>query len=265
MKKIVIPSVAIIGMLALGTLSISAQFTITIPNIPKIKKNKPQSSPSPEPSAPSTNQSAETTETASEPAKSVDNCSDAFTQVHTENMEKTRKEAEEYRPGLRDYYVEDFNDNRNEYLRAAISPSKRQEWLTSHNIARESYPCFVPLFDAIAAAAKKTLPTYTPTGYNIRNAAEERLMLGQVNDISEGRVLKVGLFSTTWKIAKDDYNFPTSRFKYGLIWARYPKLDDGFCRIIYVNIVQDYAGGGTYGDSYGNFIKSEPAGCPATK
>ena len=265
MKKIVIPSVAIIGMLALGTLSISAQFTITIPNIPKIKKNKPQSSPSPEPSAPSTNQSAETTETASEPAKSVDNCSDAFTQVHTENMEKTRKEAEEYRPGLRDYYVEDFNDNRNEYLRAAISPSKRQEWLTSHNIAKESYPCFVPLFDAIAAAAKKTLPAYTPTGYNIRNAAEERLMLGQVKDISEGRVLKVGLFSTTWKIAKDDYNFPTSRFKYGLIWARYPKLDDGFCRIIYVNIVQDYAGGGTYGDSYGNFIKSEPAGCPATK
>jgi len=171
MKKIVIPSVAIIGMLALGTLSISAQFTITIPNIPKIKKNKPQSSPSPEPSAPSTNQSAETTETASEPAKSVDNCSDAFTQVHTENMEKTRKEAEEYRPGLRDYYVEDFNDNRNEYLRAAISPSKRQEWLTSHNIAKERYPCFVPLFVPVAAAAKKTLPAYTPTGYNIRNSA----------------------------------------------------------------------------------------------
>lgn len=252
-----------ITLFALGSLSISAQFTITIPNIPKIKKTKPQSAPSPEPSAPSTSQPADTSDTASEPAKSADNCSDAFTQVHTENMEKTRKEAEEYRPGLRDYYVEDFNDRRNEYLRAAISPSKRQEWLTSHNIDKASYPCFVPLFDAIAAAAKRTLPTYMPKGYNIRNAAEERLMLGQVTDISEAKVLKTGLFSTTWKIAKDEYNFPTSRFKYGMIWARYPNLDDGFCRIIYVNIVQDYAGGGTYGDSYGNFIKSEPAGCPA--
>ena len=264
MKKIV-PSVAIIGMLALGSLTISAQFTITIPNIPKIKKTKPQPVPSPESSIPSTTRAADTTETVSEPAKSADSCSDGFTQVHTENMEKTRKEAEEYKPGLRDYYVQDFNDNRNEYLRAAISPSKRQEWLTSHNIAKESYPCFVPLFDAIAAAAKRTLPTYAPTGYNIRNAAEEKLMLGQVNDISQAKVLKVGLLSTTWRIAKDDYNFPTSRYKYGMIWARYPNLDDGFCRIIYVNIVQDYAGGGTYGDSYGNFIKSEPAGCPATK
>lgn len=264
MKKIVTLSVAIVGMLALGSMNVSAQFTITIPNIPKIKKNKPQPAPSPESSEPSTTTVSDTSESASEPAKS-NNCSDGFTQVHTENMEKTRKEAEEYRPGLRDYYVEDFDDNRNEYLRAAISPTKRQEWLTSHNVAKENYPCFVPLFDAIAAAAKKTLPTYMPTGYAVRNAAEERLMLGQVNDISEAKVLKVGLAATTWRIAKDDYNFPTSRYKYGMIWARYPKLDDGFCRIIYVNIVQDYAGGGTYGDSYGNFIKSEPAGCPAVK
>jgi hypothetical protein len=29
----------------------------------------------------------------------------------------------------------------------------------------------------------------------------------------------------------------------------------------YVNIVQDYAGGSSYGDSTANFIKSEPAGC----
>jgi hypothetical protein len=49
------------------------------------------------------------------------------------------------------------------------------------------------------------------------------------------------------------------------VWARYPSRDDGFCRLIFVNIVQDYAGGGTYGDSYGNFIKSEYAGCPAGK
>src|SRR5690349_7695015 len=120
MKKIVILSITIIGMLVIGSLNVSAQFNITIPNIPKIKKNKPQPAPSPESSGETTTRTNETAETASEPAKSGNNCSDGFTQVHTENMEKTRKEAEEYKPGLRDYYVEDFDDNRNEYLRAAI-------------------------------------------------------------------------------------------------------------------------------------------------
>jgi hypothetical protein len=264
MRKI-LPLIATIGMFALGSVTALAQFTITIPNIPKVKKSKPQQPAQPTDSSDRPTTSTNQTESEPTSTSAKNNCSDGFTQVHTENMEKTRKEAENYSPGSRDYYVEDFNDNRNEYLRAALSPTQRQEWLTSHNIEKENYPCFVPLFDAIATAAKKTLPLYQPAGYNIHNPAEEKLMLGQVNDIAQAKVLKIGLKSTDWRIAKDDYNFPTSRYKWGMIWARYPNLDDGFCRIIYVNIVQDYAGGGTYGASYGNFIKSEYAGCPAGK
>ena len=256
------------GVFALVTVFIlanaaNAQFTITIPKIPKIKKTQPQPSQTPETSAesPSTPASPETPETPATPAKN--DCSDPFTEVHNESMRKTLKEAEEYTPTLRNYYVQDFNDNRNEYLWAAISPGRRKEWLTDHNIKTEDYRCFVPLFDQIAAAAKKTLPAYQPKGYTLGTPAEFKLIRDQVNDLSEGTVIKVGVKSPNWIIEKDNYNFPTARFKYGMVWARYPKKDDGYCRIIFVNIVQDYAGGGTYGASYGNFIKSEPAGCPA--
>jgi hypothetical protein len=183
--------------------------------------------------------------------------------VHLGDLATTKKQAAEYTPGLRDYYVQDFNDRQNIYLKASLSKSRRQEWLGSW--PADFVNCMNPALDDLAAVARKTLPTYTLTGYNVHNPVEEKILRSAVNDISQATVFKTGLLSPTWKIAKDDYNFPTSRFKYGAIWAKYPNLDDGFCRIIYVNLVQDYAGGGTYGDSYGNFIKSEFAGCPPGK
>ena len=48
-----------------------------------------------------------------------------------------------------------------------------------------------------------------------------------------------------------------------MIWAQYPNSDDGFCQIFWVNIKQDYAGGGTYVASYGYFVSRALAGCPA--
>jgi hypothetical protein len=68
--------------------------------------------------------------------------------------------------------------------------------------------------------------------------------------------------AATWNIEKRSNGLPNARYKHGMIYARYPSLDDGYCRIIHVNIVQDYAGGGTYADSKARFIKSEFAGCP---
>jgi hypothetical protein len=146
------------------------------------------------------------------------------------------------------------------YLKAALSPSRRSEWFKNLGDLAD---CVTPALDNLAGVARKTLPLYQAPAYNIHNPAEERLLLAAVKDIGEAKVFKTGMLSASWRIAKDDYNFPTSRYKYGMIWARYPNRDDGFCRLIFVNIVQDYSGGGTYGDSYGNFIKSEYAGCPA--
>ncbi len=189
---------------------------------------------------------------------------DVFFDIHDENIQLTKQQAADYKPGARDYYVRDFNDRQNIYLKSALSVSERNDWLSDWKDPK-IVKCINVALDELAVVARKTLPTYRPTGYAIKNPAEEKLLKAAVSDIAKATVISSGLGSATWKIDKDEYNFPTARYKYGMIYARYPNVDDGFCRIIYVNIVQDYSGGGTYGASAGRLIKSEFAGCPAGK
>jgi hypothetical protein len=188
--------------------------------------------------------------------------SDPVTEVHLTDLEKTRKEAEEFRPGLRDYYVSELNDRKNIYLEAALSPSRRKEWLGRAD--EDFVKCMEPALDGLAAVARKTLPGYTgPAGYTLGTPAEKKALLSAINDIGQARVLKVGIKQPNWLIAKNSFDLPTARYKHGVIWAQYPNSDDGFCRIFWVNIKQDYAGGGTYGASYGYFVSRAFAGCPA--
>ena len=195
-------------------------------------------------------------------------CNDnPLAEIHLKDLEKTRKEAEEFTPGLREYYVSTLSDSKNLYLEAALSPSAREEWLGRF---RENDPtfeqCMKPALDALAAVARKTLPSYTgPAGYTPATPAEKSALLGAINDIGKAKVLKVGIKEASWLIDKNSLGIPDSRFKHGVIWAQYPNSDDGFCRIFWVNLVQDYAGGGTYRASRGNFVGRSYAGCPAAK
>ena len=186
---------------------------------------------------------------------------DAVFRVHSDNIETTKKQAADYKPGARDYYVRDFNDNENLYLKAALSPSRRQDWLGRWK-DQKFVKCMNIALDELAVIARKTLPSYRPTGYTVRNAAEERVLLTGVKDIAQATVISSGFASPSWKIEQNRRGIPVARFKHGMVYARYRSVDDGFCRIVYVNIVQDHAGGGTYGDSRPAYIKSEFAGCP---
>lgn len=188
--------------------------------------------------------------------------SDPVTQVHLTDLGKTRAEAEEFRPGSRDYYVSTLSDRKNIYLEAALSPSGRKDWLGRS--PEDFVKCMEPALDGLAAVAKKTLPGYTgPQGYTFGTPAEKSALLSAINDIGQAKVLKVGIKQTNWLIDKNSLGIPTARYKHGVIWAQYPNRDDGFCRIFWVNIKQDYAGGGTYGASYGYFVSRAFAGCPA--
>ena len=189
-------------------------------------------------------------------------CGGAFFGVHYGDAYKTLREAEEYKAGLRDFYVRELSDRRNEYLLAGISANERKEWLTSHNIKEKDQHCMVPIFDALAAAAKRTLPKYRPRGYTQHDSSEEKLIKAAVKEsIPDADFLEVGVKSPSWQIDKLNNGVPRSRYKYGMAWVKSPKFDDGYCRIAYVNVTQDYSGGGTYGDSQGNSISLEPAGC----
>lgn len=185
---------------------------------------------------------------------------DAVAQVHLGDLEKTRIEAEEFTPGLRGYYVSTLSDSKNLYLEAALSPKKRAEWLGKW--PADFLQCLTPALDGLAATAKKTLPGYTgPAGYTLGTPAEKKALQSAV-DLSGAKVLKVGLKQPNWLIDKNGLGIPNSRFRHGVIWAQYPNDDTGFCWIFWVNLIQDYAGGGTYGASYGSYISRAVAGCP---
>src|SRR6185503_11579431 len=103
----------------------------------------------------------------------VKDCSsDAVTNVHLTDLEKTRKEAEGFTPG-RGYYVSTLSDRKNLYLEAALSPSARKEWLGKW--PEDFVKCLEPALEGLAAVARKTLPGYTgPQGYTFGTPAETK-------------------------------------------------------------------------------------------
>jgi len=257
-RKYIIALLLGIGCFLAGPAFGQFSIDVKIPKMGKIKNTRPKLENTEKLTDNSNNQTERKTDNRASSCKD-----DMMANVYLTDIEKTRKEAEGYKPGVRDYYVQDFSDRENIYLKASLSPSRRNKWLGTWpaNIVQ----CITPALENLAVVAKSTLPTYRPTGYTLGTPAELKVLKSGVNDLDQATVFKVGLSSPTWNISKDSFNFPTARFRYGLIWAKYSTTDDGFCRIIYVNLVQDYAGGGTYGESYGNLIKSEYAGCPVGK
>jgi hypothetical protein len=181
--------------------------------------------------------------------------------IHYQNAYKTLKQADDYKPGLRGHYVEEMDDKRNEYLLAGISPKFRASWFASHKLSEKDQQCFIPVFDALNAAAKRTLATYTPHGYDKHEGNEDDLIRGVIKQKHPGAdVISVGT-KGKWDINKLGNGVPKNRYKYGMAWVKSAEFDDGYCRIVHVNIFQDYAGGGTYADSRPVYINALPAGC----
>ena len=88
-------------------------------------------------------------------------------------------------------------------------------------------------------------------------------MKGVLTRIADYKIFSSGLQQTAWQIDKNDYGLPTARYKHGVIYLRDTKSDHPYCYAHYVNVIQDYAGGGTYNVSYARFVGTEMVGCPA--
>jgi len=252
-SKIIRTTILSAMMLGLAA-ALSPQFTINIPNIPKFGKKKDKTQP-----ATATGQESGTQTTSTRSEETPPNACESY-YIYFNDIAKVKKEAESFTPG-REYYVSTLSDRKNKYFEAALSPSQRQNFFAGN---AEFGKCVSPALDELAAVARKTLPTYTgPVNYTLGTPAEKKIMLGAINDIAQAKVLRVGILEPNWLIEKDSYNFPTARYKHGVIVAKYPNADHGYCWLFWVNVVQAYAGGGTYGASYGNYVARAISGCPA--
>lgn len=262
MKKNLILMVALSIVFGLGGQRVSAQLTITIPKIPKINKPKNEQ-PKAETSVTNRDPSKANRTTDSKPAAMNDKCSESlWLERHLEEIAKRRQEVDSFTPE-RGWFTKSFTYD---HLLNAVSLSAREKWLKDSNgLQFKDCPNLVSAFDALAASAAKKLPLYqvNPKTYNVRNAAEEKMMRGALGNAATLKIHKIGLNQTNWLISKDDFDLPTSRYKHGMLWVRDTADDHAFCHIYYVNVIQDYAGGGRYGAGYAKFVGEELAGCPA--
>jgi hypothetical protein len=153
----------------------------------------------------------------------------------------------------------------------AVSPSKRTEWMTKLgylDYRQGSNNKIDPALDSLNDAMKKKLPSYVPNpkNYVVASVAEQKMMKDSLKkDLTKFNIFKIGLWQSNWLIDKNDLGIPKSRYKQGFIWVRDTQADYPYCEMYMVNIIQSYAGGGTYGASYGYYSTYEFAGCPAGK
>jgi hypothetical protein len=264
MRKTISTTFSMIGLAAIAfafTVTSQAQITINLPKFPSIKKEKPQPSPTTTTDKPSETKATTAAGSTAATPKPAGACDDSTLNLHLKDIAKTRAEAEEFTPGLRNYYVSTLSDRKNRYLEAALLPKVRTDWLKTWSA--ESVNCMNVALDGLADAARKTIPGYFgPAGYTLGTPAEKKALHSAV-DVSTGKVLRSGLQQASWLISKNSYDLPTSRYKYGYVLVQYPdSVQSGLCWVFWVNLVQEYSGGGTYGDSYGNYVGRDLAGCP---
>jgi hypothetical protein len=192
----------------------------------------------------------------------VDAKPDPFLNAFLNEIGNIQKEVEQYTPETRIALI-----GKGDYgwLQRAVSKKMREEWLSQWTKNPAQRQQFNEALDTLSAVLARKLPLYTPNPkyYTFRSPAEEAMMKGALKAPATSKIYRIGLNQANWLIDKNGLDIPTARFKRGMIWLKYQGADHPYCYMAYVNIIQDYAGGGTYGASYAKFIEQELAGCPA--
>lgn len=257
-------------VIAFAVNTVSGQITISIPSLPKVKKSpKPSPSPTPQTNEESSSGSPLSANDQRNPgqnenivAKASKRCeSISFYVIWNKDIQATIDDVKSFKPG-RDYFVQDFNDDENRYLKMALSEEQRKRYQEGW-ADEDAKRCVNARLDELKAIADPVIGGYTPAGYTLGTPAEKALLKAAVKDLSTATVHQVGIKNNQWKIFYNDLGIPTSRKKFGALWIKQPFHN--YCQIVWVNIRQPYAGGGTYAASEFQFVSWEFAGCPAGK
>ncbi|MFT3713678.1 MAG: hypothetical protein QM817_38965 [Archangium sp.] len=171
------------------------------------------------------------------------------------------KELESFTPE-RSWLVHGSDYN---HLLNAISPTARAKWLAGAKA--ESYgecPELQAAYCRLAVLAEEKIPLFQPNtkAYPNKDSGDFKLMKGKIKELSAHSIFYMGIEEDSWLIEKNGLGIPTDRYKHGMAWVRFAPNDHPFCRIYYINLIQDYSGGGSYGDTYANFVDDVLVGCP---
>lgn len=265
MKNKCILTAAVLILIVFGGQAF-AQITITIPKIPKVKKPKTTPTDTSTMTTNDNSQSGNGSSATIEDKKDGPPYEDLDPRISLflDELAKAKKDVDKYNSNDYLYLV---NSTGAEWLWRAVSVKERAEFEEKWKsvMTPGAKKRFDEGFAALAASAAAKLPAYKSSIaiYSFHNVGEEKLMKGVLSKITDYKIFSVGLQESAWLIDKNDYGLPTARYKHGVVYLRDTKSDHPYCYATYINIKQDYAGGGTYGASYARFIEDEMVGCPA--
>ena len=250
-------SILVFSIFAAFTLICSApatgQVTINIPNIPGITKRKtPQSPPAASPAKVVT---AEQPSSQPAPANSQE---DWGINYHVGEIMKFKKKVDDWDPI--GYFFPSVSSN-DDYIGFALSKDIRSSWFTAKKWA--SGGKLDAALDSLKESLYKRIPEHklNPQAFPHRNTAEEKMMVAELQ-LPAAKIFRSGFEEASWLIDKNELGIPRSRFKRGLLYGRNPNNEDPFCRVWYVNVIQDYAGGGIYAAAYARFLNRSIVACP---
>lgn len=255
MKKAVIQFSFFVAVAVLTVSGASAQITINIPGIKKIKKPVITTTDTTVTSNPVT-----TTTTTNTNTTTTSGSSNWWIDYQIEQIAKYKGQLESWNPATQYFPKPSSSD---EYIGLALSKKERADWLRDKKMQPDAK--LEAALEDLKGLLHKRLPEYTinPKSFTNRNPAEEKLLLAQMNDIPGMKVYKIGFNQPTWIIEKNEWGIPKARYKHGLIYGRNPASEDPFCRVWYLNVVQEYSGAGTYGPTQARYIEREFIACPA--
>jgi hypothetical protein len=197
---------------------------------------------------------------------------DARIQIYLDDIKKAEKDVEDYINGKGDYLIYNYGDTN--IVQPAISPKARAEYL-SYKGGPEIDPQgkINAEFDKLAQMIDEPMRKYIPAdnSFKFKKPAEIAMMKDLLAK-ENLTIYNIGIFDAGWLIEKDQYGLlPANRYKRGYVWAKDNGDDHPYCVRYEVRIIQTYAGGGTYGDSFAwkdyNSRAKSIWGCPtaATK
>jgi hypothetical protein len=234
---------------------VSAQITINLPGIKKIKKPVIIADTTVTDNTVTTNTTnTNTTNTA------TGNSTNWWVDYQIDKIKEYKQQVEGWRPDSESFPRPNSSDD---YVSLALSKQERASWLRDKKVQPDAK--LDASLDDLKASLNRRLAEnkINPKSFTNRNAAEEKLMLAQMTGVPGIKVFKIGLNQPTWLIETNEWGIPKARYKHGMIYGRNPASEDQFCRIWYVNLVQEYSGGGTYGATQARYIEKEFIACPA--
>jgi hypothetical protein len=257
MKKNSVLIIAFLIVSAFGLQTVSAQFPIRLPKIPKVKKPKIEQSTTTN----QTEQNEDSSETT--PSSVEEEPLDGTMSFLLDELIKTKVSVDRY--NSKDYMYLVSRGGESEWLLRAVSMNERQKWAQEWLKTPVAKRKFNEAFDALAASAKVKLPVYIPNNNNFafHNVTEEKMMKSVLENAPTLQIHKIGFYHSSWQIDKNSLGIPNARYKQGYAWVRDTSDDHQYCHLYQVNIIQNYAGGGTYAASYARFLGDTLFGCPA--